>query len=131
MDPKMEAIFEPLRVAMSRKPHGIEDFFELVAGFAETNPGIAAAMLRNATDINRETKAPTSADESYTPTLVEVYRRTFFHRPTAELYGSAALLDQGDELMKEFVAYMVTSFAMDAAQDSARMGAIPESNQSH
>lgn len=123
----MEAIFEPLKVAMSRKVYSLGDFFELVAGFAETSPEYAAAMLRNATDIDNSTENFLN----YTPTVVEVYRRTFFHRPTAELYGSAAMLNQGDALMKEFVAYMVTSFAMDAAQDSARMGAIPESNQSH
>jgi hypothetical protein len=124
MDPQMTQIFAPLKQAIESQPLALADLMEIIGGFSGTSPGIAQAMSFHARDIDIE-----GAASSYPTLISEVYRRTFFDIEHATKYGTTDMLDQGSEVLTDFVTHMVGSITMDAAQDARGGTHLPAPGQ--
>ena len=118
MDTKMEAIFAPLRASLVSRSLTDIDMLELIGGFISHNPVFAQALTYHARDIIEEHEALDQTAD-YGEIIAEMYRRTFFDRPYADMYGTGQMLDMGEEVMKEFVNHLIVSEQMDRAQVQA------------
>ena len=116
MDTELELIFAPLKATLEARPMGASDLMELIGSFATGDSGtVAQAMAFHARDVMRETNDATA----YPALIAEIYRRAFFDREYAEKYETTQMLDQGAEMLRDFVSYLTCSLAMDERQLSA------------
>ena len=115
MDTQMQEIFRPLSETLRRQELTIIDVFSLIGGF--DNAVISRALSFNARDFIAEIYTTQQEEPIDMGVLVEqMYWRTFFHKPTVELYETAFMgtLDPGRA--KEFVDYLVGCIQMDEQQ---------------
>lgn len=113
MDTNIEKIFSPVRAVIMSGDYGMADIFGFIAGFTLSSPEVAHAFSRHMIDFLEEKKClPWQPNEA----IAECYRRTFFDREKATLYGTEGLLDQGEERMQDFANYIVTSIQADRLQ---------------
>lgn len=119
MSDTIEIIFEPLKQALMARSYSAADVFHIIGGFAETSPPVAQAMAFHCRDIVAAAEAE-GTEYTYKEVLVEMYRRTFFALEHAEKYGTANLIEQGEDMLRSFADYLITSLDMDDAQDVAQ-----------
>lgn len=116
MDTELELIFAPLKATLEARPMDASDLMELIGSFATGDSGaVAQAMAFHARDVMRETNDTTT----YPALIAEIYRRAFFEREYAEKYETTQMLDQGPEVLRDFVSYLTCSLAMDERQLAA------------
>lgn len=114
MDPKMQAIFEPLRKAIEAQPYTASDFMQFLGSLVGADQGIARAACLHASDIFEKQ----DDDQTYATIIAEVYRRVFFDETCASMYGTTQVLDAGEEVAKDFVRHVISNLNMDNLQDS-------------
>ena len=107
---QVDQIFAPLREELSKRGYTTADLFEMIGCWVEDAPHISRAMALHSRDI-----LATSHSTDATAILIEVYRRTFFDRTCAVLYGTAQLCEEGPAALDGLVAYVIASLRMDDA----------------
>lgn len=112
---KTQEIFAPLAQAIEDTQHNYSDVFEYLGAAALGGQQVAAAAALNMRDylIENDQVMPTPAK-----LLQEAYWRTFFNEATARKYETAQMLDAGEEVLRQFVEYMVGSLKMDTQQNA-------------
>ncbi len=116
MDTEIELIFAPLKATLEARPMGASDLMELIGSFATRDASIVGqALAFHARDVMRET----NDTPAYPVLIAEIYRRAFFDREYAEKYETTQMLDQGPDVLREFVNYLTGSLAMDERQLAA------------
>lgn len=118
----IETIFAPLKATIEAQPLTLADLMELIGSFAQSHPVVGAAMAFNARDIyveHLEGKSNTDTVNLYSQFIAEVYRRTFFNEESARRYGTADMLDSGEETLRGFADFVTASYAMEDRQIEA------------
>ena len=116
MDSERERIFAPLKATLEARPMDASDLMELIGSFATGDSGtVAQAMAFHARDVMRETNDTTA----YPTPIAAIYRRAFFDRECAAKYDITQILDQGPQMLRDFVSDLTSSLAMDARQLAA------------
>jgi len=116
MDTEIELIFAPLKATLEARAMGASDLIELIGSFATRDASIVGqALAFHGRDVMRETNDTTA----YPALIAEIYRRAFFDREYAEKYETSQMLDQGPEVLRDFVNYLTCSLAMDECQLAA------------
>ena len=111
MDPKIQVIFEPLRVAIENEPYTAADLMSFLGNLVDVDPAVARAACLHASDIFHEPQG----GKTFSWVITEIYRRTFFDAPYAALYGTTKLLDRGEDTLKQMVEHLLAGLAMEAA----------------
>lgn len=114
-----EEIFGPLSKAIEEANYGYEAVFEYFGAAALGGQHLVAAAAFNARDfvIEQQGSLP-----SPTKVMQEIYWRTFFREDTARKYETAQMLDAGEEVLRQFVEYMVGSLKMDQSATAPGAG---------
>lgn len=124
MDPKIQAIFEPLRVAIEAQPYTAADLMVLLGNFIEIHPVVGKAACYHASDIFQEPQA----GDTFAWIIAEVYRRTFFDVNYATIYGTTKLLDAGEEAMKGMVEHVLACLVTDEIITRAMVASPPQNS---